>query len=132
MYVHLEELFKYRQYVDCPVNYCFDRKLYQICDAASAEQKCDTFYDRYIPMFQIDTETLERDFIASCNDRFLLRAFKDSSCCFEEFVQRAGLFHRWWNFYRLEVAKAAIAWCDKYHIKYTGSGMIFRDDGTLV
>lgn len=100
---------------DC---YCFDRKTYRLCDISHLATKSDETYVRYIPLFQVDKDAIENDFILDLHDKHLLRKYSTSDVCFEEFVQRNNLWNPWWTYYKRAVTQIAIHWCENNNINY--------------
>ena len=118
MKIHISELFKYRQFVDQPLYFCFDKKEYKICDASLLDtQKCEP-YRRYIPLLQIDESNIQQAYIASLNDKKLLRDFNSTDLCFNAFVDYCGFQNDWWNYYRRIVFELEKIWCEENSIQY--------------
>ena len=117
MHIDFTTLFSYRQYVNCPVRFCFDRKKYKVCDINSIYFEEDN-YNRYVPLFQIDEEAINQEFINQLNDKQILHKYSARKVCFEEFLQQYGLWERWWSFYRNKINMVAQQWCNEYAIKY--------------
>lgn len=118
MYIHIEELFRHRQYTDFPMAYCFDRKTYTICDSVYLDLPNEGFYERYIPLFQIDQDAIENNYIQQLNNREILRAFQQKDICFEAFIQQNALWDDWWQYYKETVYQIAEQWCEINAIKY--------------
>ena len=118
MKIHISEFFKYRQFVDQPLYFCFDRKEYKICDTSLLDtQKCEP-YRRYIPLLQIDESNIQQAYICSLNDKKLLRDFNSTDLCFNAFVDYYGLQNDWWNYYRRIVFELEKTWCEENSIQY--------------
>ena len=118
MYADFALLFSYRQYVDYPVRYYFDRTTYRICEEKLVPLEVSDSDKRYIAMFQIDEDAIAIDFIKQMNDRKLFDRFNRRAICVEEFLQQHGLWDRWWLFYRKEINKIVQKWCNEHFIKY--------------
>ena len=114
----LTELFAYRQYIGIPISYFFDRKTYSFCEGSFLPTMEDSPYPRYIPLFQIDQEKIQEMYILQKNEGHIQQEFLACNCCFEEFIQRKGLWNDWWSYYRLSVYQLAKHWCEKHSIKY--------------
>lgn len=118
MYVAISELFSYRQYVDFPVAYCFDRKTYRFCDCSHLDLPGNSAYERFIPLFQIDQKAIEMSFISSFHNQYFLLKYNASKTCFEEFAQQNNLWNQWWEYYKESVNHVAVQWCENNNIKY--------------
>ena len=118
MQIELKTLFIYRQYVDYPMAYYFDRKTYNIVDAAASLELTDETYERCIPLFQIDEEALQDEFILQLNNKKILSDYRQRTVCFGEFIDKRYLGDSWWRFYEGKVYEAAADWCQKNNIKY--------------
>lgn len=118
MYIELETLFSFRQYVDLPIEYYFDIKTYTIIDASSKSSIPLDKYDQCIPLFQINQEKIQYDYICLLNNRNILYEYNHKNVCFEEFIQRHLLWQDWWRFYKDNVLQLAIEWCKKNNINY--------------
>lgn len=111
MCTDFDTLFVYRQYVDYPVQYYFDRKTYAVCEMTSVLDEEIAYYRRYVPLFQIDEESIICDFIMQLNDCRMLRKYIERTVCTEEFLQQNRLWDSWWLYYREAVFRVAEQWC---------------------
>ena len=118
MKIQISELFKYRQYDDRPLCFCFDRKEYKICDASFLDTQKSNPYTRYIPLLQINESSIQQAYIASLNDKKLLRDFNSTELCFNAFVDYRGFQNDWWSYYRRIVFELEKTWCEENSIQY--------------
>ena len=118
MYVKLEELFSYRQYDDAPIEYYFDRKRYAIVDRSAVLHSSQEHYERYVPLYQINEQELQEDYIVHWNNKKLLFDYRHRSVCFEAFLQERALWNDWWEYYVKRVRQIAIDWCKENRISY--------------
>ena len=118
MRISLTELFAYQQYANRPVYYFFDRKTYTICDITSLDLRQDLPYIRYIPLFQVDEEAIQQDYILRFMGKRAWRKFQESIFCFEEFMQMNNEWNSWWRFYQQTVDEIARQWCTDNHIAF--------------
>ena len=116
--VKLSELRRYYNRVGALIEYYFDRKTYAVVDAETISLTLDEPYQRYIPLYQIDEEQLQDDYINSWNDKKMLYEYEHAPYCFEAFIQRRSLANNWWRFYCKQVSYIAVSWCEEHHIKY--------------
>lgn len=118
LYIELETLFSYRQRIDYPIEYYFDRRTYTIVDSASKLTLSNECYERYIPLFQIDEFKIQDDYIQQLNNKIVLYKYNRRDVCFEEFIQRHLLWDDWWNFYKNIVYQIAKEWCKCNNLQY--------------
>ena len=118
MRISLKELFIYRQYTDGPVYNYFDRRTYTVCREEHLDNVQNTPYVRYIPLFQVDEQALQNEFIQRYMPKGAWRKFQDSLYCFEEFMQRNNEWYHWWDFYKKAVYTIARQWCIEHHIAF--------------
>ncbi len=118
MCISLNDFFWHRQYADAPVYYYFDRKTYAICEKEHMEDAQDMPYARYIPLFQVDEQALQNEFIQQCMYKGAWRKFQECPYCFEEFMQRSNEWSHWWDFYKKSVCDIARQWCVENHISF--------------
>ena len=118
MHIDLETLFIYRQQVDYPIAYYFDKKTYAIVDSNFKLDLSNEYYERYIPLFQIDELKIQNDYIQQINNKKILHEYNQQQFCFEEFLQRHLMWDNWWCFYKNVVYQLAINWCKKNNIQY--------------
>ena len=118
MYVSLEDLFTYRQYVDFPLAYCFDRETYSFCDASELKFNETLYYDRFVPMFRIDEKKLEYSYIMQLNNRTIYNLYRKNTDCFEAFLERNNMWDDWWDYYKKNVYHIAEQWCKDNAIVY--------------
>ena len=111
MRISLKELFIHRQYTDGPVCYYFDRKTYTITSEENREDSQNTPYVRYIPLFQIDEQILQMEFIQKYMPKGTWRKFQEGPFCFGAFIERAHEERAWWEFYKKAVYNQARQWC---------------------
>ena len=119
MRISLEELFIHRQYANYPIYYYFDRKTYTICPADLLEQNQDVPYVRYIPLFQHNNEEMQNEYIQRFMGKKAWMDYKESTFCFEEFMQRNRKWDSWWDFYYKSVCDFARKWCIENHIAFS-------------
>jgi len=119
MKIQISELFKYRQFDDQPLYFCFDRKEYKICDASLLNTQKNDPYKRYIPLLQIDESKIQQAYIISLNDKKLLRDFNTTNLCFNAFIDHLGLQNDWWNYYSRTVSELEKIWCKENSLQYT-------------
>ena len=124
MYIELQELFAHRQYVNHPIYYYFDRKTYAIVQVDKPNMKPNSnigYYERYIPMFQVDNEKIEEAYVDSLNNPKLKKDFKESHIDIAEYLIRNYSYYKaddWYDFYYNQVCKIAILWCKNNNIRY--------------
>lgn len=118
MQITISELFTHRQYTDFPAAYCFDRKTYSFCDPSWLSFQNGAFYQRYISLFQIDQNAIEKAFLFNLHNKQIFNKYKTNNMCFEEFVQQNNLWDQWWDYYKMQVNQIAIQWCEKNKINY--------------
>lgn len=118
MKIQISELFKYRQYVNSPLYYCFDRKEYKICDVSFLNSQENMPYKRYIPLLQIDENKLQKKYIASLNNVKLIRDFSNTNLSFNAFIDYCNLQSDWWNHYRRTVFELEKVWCEENSFQY--------------
>ena len=118
MKIQISELFRYRQYVDAPICYCFDKKEYRICDISILETKSDTPYERYIALLRIDEKALQDNYIQFLNDKRIFREYQETSLCFNAFVESKALWEDWWKYYTTTVFDLEKVWCEDHNLKY--------------
>ena len=118
MKIKISELFKYRQYLDDSVYYCFDRKEYKICDSSNLNSQENEHYNRYIPLLQIDEKQIQEAYIESLNNRQISYKYKNSSLSFNAFIDYQNLHNDWWNYYRRTVFLLEKTWCEENSIQY--------------
>jgi len=116
--ISISELFKYRQYVDAAVYYCFDKKEYKICDISFLETKSDTPYQRFISLLQIDEKVIQDNYIQSLNDKHISREYQETTLCFNAFAESKSLWQDWWKYYITAVFELEKIWCEDNNIKY--------------
>lgn len=118
MKINISELFKYHQYIDTPIYYCFDKKEYKVRDFCDREMEDNTPYQRYISLLQIDEKTIQDHYIQSLNDRHISREYLDTNLCFNAFVEHQCLQTDWWRYYMKTVFDLEKIWCEENNIKY--------------
>lgn len=119
MYIKLSELFIYRQYKAYPISFYFDRKTYTVVSSTFfCEHKYDEVYERFIPLFQIDEERIQDNFIREFNNKKLLRDYENKTVCFEAFARDCSIWRQWWDYYKKIVYQIASDWCRDNHIRY--------------
>ena len=118
MHISLKELFIHRQYMDGPVYYYFDRKTYTVCDKEHMEDAQDLPYARYLPLFQVDEQVLQKEYIQRYMPKATWRKFQESPFCFGAFIERANEESAWWEFYKKAVYNQARQWCMENHIAF--------------
>lgn len=118
MHISLKELFIYRQYTDGPVHNYFDRKTYTVCREAQLDNEQNAPYIRYIPLFQVDEQALQNEFIQGYMPKGAWRKFLECPFCFEEFMQRNNEWYHWWDFYKKAICDIARQWCVENHIAF--------------
>ena len=118
MTIQISELFKYRQFNDQPLYFCFDKKDYKICDASLLPNQSNEPYKRYIPLLQINETKIQQAYIVSLNDKKLLLDFNNTDLCFNAFIDNRGLHSDWWNYYRSNVFELEKTWCEKNSLHY--------------
>ncbi len=118
MRISLLELFSHRQYTDFPVSYYFDRKTYTICWKEQLEDPQDTPYPRYIPLFRVDEQALQNDYIQRFMGKSAWRKYQEGTDCFRTFMDRNGEWDGWWRFYEKTVFEIAKQWCGENHISF--------------
>ncbi len=118
MKINISELFEYRQYIDAPPCYCFDKKDYKICDIYILETEIDTPYKRYISLLQIDEKTIQYNYIQSLNDKHISREYQETNICFNAFAESKNLWEDWWKYYTVAVFELEKSWCEENNIKY--------------
>lgn len=118
MTISPEQLFSYRQYTGQPPAYCFDTLTYTFCDVSylQYEPSAPHYYERYVPLFQIDETALQARFIRKQNNTALSRAFTAKTVCFEAFVHEQNLWDDWWEYYKACVYSTAVAWSEAHGI----------------
>jgi hypothetical protein len=121
MRISLKELFIHRQYMDGPVYYYFDRKTYTVCDREHMEDEQDLPYVRYIPLFQVDEQALQKAYIQQYMPKGTWRKLQESPLCFGAFIEINHKERAWWDFYMKVVYDQAKQWCMENHI-------VFEDD----
>ena len=89
--IQISELFKYRQFNDQPLYFCFDKKDYKICDASLLASQSNEPYKSYIPLLQINETKIQQAYIVSLNDKKLLLDFNNTDLCFNAFIDNRGL-----------------------------------------
>ena len=124
MYIDMKSLFHHRQYVGGLTYYYFDKKEYKIVEVEkpNSPPPSDTiYYERYIPMFQVDDDKIQRDYVASLNNPKFTKDFEESHIDIAEYLIRNHSYYKaedWYEFYYQEVCKIAAEWCDNNHIRY--------------
>jgi len=118
MKINISELFKYRQYIDAPVYYCFDRKDYKICDISVCKTKSDMPFQRYISLLRINEEEIRDNYIRSLNDKYILRDYRNTNLCFNAFVEHNSLWSDWWRYYTTTIFELEKTWCEENKITY--------------
>ena len=118
MKINISELFRYRQYVDAPACYCFDRKDYKIRDISVYESESNTPFQRYIPLLRVDEKTIQDNYILSLNDKYILREYQNTNLCFNAFVDGKALWEDWWRYYTTTIFELEKAWCEENNIAY--------------
>lgn len=118
MRISLTELFIHRQYADTPVYYCFDRKTYTVCDKEHMEEAQDLPYVRYIPLFQVDEQALQKEYVQQYMPKGTWRKLQEDSYCFDAFIERCNEGRAWWDFYEKAVHDLARQWCIENHIVF--------------
>ena len=118
MRISLKELFSHSQYTNRPVYYYFDKKTYTICDINSLDHQQNLPYIRYIPLFQVDEEAIQQEYILRFMGKRAWRKFQESSVCFEAFMQTNNEWNSWWRFYQQTVYALIKQWCNDNHIVF--------------
>lgn len=118
MYIAISDLVSYRQYTAIPPVYCFDRKKYRFADFSRLSSQNSEPYLRYIPLFRIDQNMIEEEFLLGLHDKQLLCRYHASNICLEEFAQQNHLWRQWWDHYESQVKQIAIQWCEENNINY--------------
>ena len=118
MKINISELFKYRQYIDAPVCYCFDRKEYKICDISVCKTESNTPYQRYISLLRINEQEIRDNYIRSLNDKYILREYQNTNLCFNAFVDDKVLWEDWWKYYTTAIFELEKTWCEVNNIAY--------------
>ena len=118
MKINISERFRYRQYTDATVAYCFDRKTYKICDAALLGAEDSTPYQRYIPLLAIDEGLIRDAYVRSWGDLHILPAIREGAITFNAYIEREGLQTNWWEYYRSVVFDLEKTWCEENNITY--------------
>ena len=118
MKINISELFKYRQYTDAHIYYCFDRKDYKICDISVCETEPNTPFQRYISLLQVDEKTIQDNYIQSLNNKYILREYQNTDLCFNAFVCDKALWEDWWRYYTSTIFELEKTWCEENKINY--------------
>ena len=118
MKINISELFKYCQYKDAPVYYCFDKKEYRVCNISIVKTETDTPYQRYLSLLQIDEKAIQDNYIKSLNDKHISRDYQRTDLNFNAFVDYQRLQSDWWKYYTGVVFDLEKNWCEENNIKY--------------
>lgn len=118
MKINISELFKYRQYKDAPVYYCFDKKEYKVCNVSIVTTEADTPYQRYLSLLQIDEKAIQDNYIKSLNNKYISRDYQETDLHFNAFIDYQGLQSDWWKYYTRMVFDLEKIWCEVNNIKY--------------
>ena len=118
MKIKISELFKYRQYTETDMMYCFDKKECCVCDVSMLNYESDTPYQRFIPLLQIDEQLIQAEYLKYINDKRIEKTFEKSRLCFAAFIEQMGLQNDWWNYFVTDVFNKQREWCEKNAVKY--------------
>ena len=115
MRISLDELIREQHNIGC----WFDRKTYTILHSDSSPEDHSP-YPRYIPLYQVDWEMIDFDFLSKINDSDIVNRWKKSGLSASAFIERAGLDRRWYEYLYAAKRNLAIQWCRENNIRFEG------------
>lgn len=118
MYIELTKLYSFRQYKNSPIYYYFDKTDYEVVSIEKAAQYLSSNsnldsqeQERFIPLFQVDEEQLEIDYLTQRYFNHPEKLVKKGFSEFYKYLEENLLEFDWTCYYKKRVIEQAKEWC---------------------
>ena len=118
MYIELTKLYSFRQYKNSPIYYYFDKTDYEVVSIEKAAQYLSSNsnldsqeQERFIPLFQVDEEQLEIDYLTQRYFNYPEKLVKKGFSEFYKYLEENLLEFDWTCYYKKRVIEQAKEWC---------------------
>lgn len=124
MYLELNQIFSYFEYVSEPISTYFNEKNYQINSKKERDEliNFETFdTSDFLIIPQINRNEIVVKYLTEKNNQSLLRKQNDKDFYhrFHWYTEDNLLVDEWIDFEKTELIKLAVKWCEQNQIKFT-------------